>query len=86
LRRVDADQQVGRGGCRRHGLGDLGNFRDHVARHDEHRVADIHDDGIGFLGEDGAGDGVIALELDRVGGREIRGAKGQRQQHKLFLQ
>jgi len=63
LRRVDADEQVGRGGRRRHGFGDLGNFRDDAARHDEHGVADVHDDGIGLLGENRAGEGVIALEL-----------------------
>ena len=53
------------------GLGNAGNG---TARHDKHRVANIHDDGIRFLGENLAGDGGLVLELDGVGGREIRGA------------
>ena len=86
LRRIDADEQIGRGGRRRHGRGDLGNLRDDAARHDQHGVADIHNHRVGFLGEDGARNGVVAFELDGVRAREMRGAESQHQQRKLFLQ
>ena len=84
LRRVDADEQVGSGGHRRHDLGDPGDFRDDAARHDQHGVADVHDDGIGLFGEDFSGDGVIALELEGVRARELQRAQEQGRQRKLF--
>ena len=78
-------QRSGGGGLRRRRLVRLGNFGDGVARDDQHGVADIHDDGVGFLGEDFAGDGGLVLELDRIGGRERYPGSHQRRQDEMIF-
>ena len=69
-------------GRRRAGFADAG---DDAARNHQHGVAQIHDEGIGFFGENFAGNGGV-LELKGVGGQEGRTTTEQRGQDKKFLQ
>ena len=84
-RRVDSQERAAGGRQPRQRVISLGDSDNGAARHHQHCVSHVHDHGIRFFNENFAGDGIVALELNRIRKRALQAAEHQSQPDQIFI-